>query len=282
MGNYQYVSRLWLDGNSKTYWKGNLWQGECADSVSTNSSILCKLDHPNIIKVYGLHENYKETYFYQDLAIGGDLFSYLCNGTDTLHPIREPGALFIVFQVAMALEYIHSMGITHRDLKLDNVLIKDVPSRYPHIVLADFGAAQESSFPKLSRPADRMYTMIGTAEYAAPEIKLGLDRSQKGYTNKVDIWSLGIIAHILLSGISPFHDETTEKVFQKVQKAHIDLEIKQWRHISVEAKLFVKGCLRPRVSQRFDIHDCMRSQWINQKGRRKLLDNCYSAVVTNK
>ncbi|GME92007.1 unnamed protein product [Ambrosiozyma monospora] len=206
-----------------------------ANKYKVESSILIKLHHTNIIRVYEEkileHEGDEYLRIFQDLAIGGDLFSYMCRDNASLFPLPESESLFITYQILKALSYLHSHGVVHRDLKLDNVLIMDVPIQYPFVVLADFGIAKEvdvqqqdlelifsqyysQSLSKsrrrctdrgmpglkgrastvaggLKQPIARMHTIVGTAEYAAPEINI-LEIGNKvstevGYDEKVDI-----------------------------------------------------------------------------------------------
>lgn len=141
------------------------------------------------------------TNFFLIRITGGDLFSYLSDG-EHMSSVPEAEALLIVFQILKALEYLHSNNITHRDLKLDNILRV---SQHPgsRILLIDFGI---SKYYVRDR-SRRMTTVAGTPEYAAPEIGFAASNTfagaakRSGYDMKCDLWSLGVILHILLSGI---------------------------------------------------------------------------------
>ncbi|KAG7884693.1 hypothetical protein KL938_001820 [Ogataea parapolymorpha] len=254
-------------------------KGTFGKVTSKENQILTQIDHPNIVRVHECMNANGSLRIYEDLATGGDLFSYMAQGNDVLRPVSETQALLIVYQVLKALEYLHSRGIVHRDLKLDNILIRRAPVRYPYVVLADFGAARRLDAQRTKRSARRMFTMVGTPEYAAPEIDLMQPRSTKGYTNKVDIWSLGVITYILLTGVSPFYSPCIEKTTIKVRQGDLLLKIEEWSKISIEAKQFVKGCLRAKVLQRLDVSGCLETDWINKRSHIEWLEKCYRAIL---
>ncbi|KAG7936470.1 hypothetical protein KL934_001937 [Ogataea polymorpha] len=264
---------------SQVIGKGTFGQVLNCATASKENQILTQIEHPNIVRVHECLETNGSLRIYEDLATGGDLFSYMAQGNDVLRPVSESQALLIVYQVLKALEYLHSRGIVHRDLKLDNILIKRAPVRYPYVVLADFGAARRLDAQRTKRSAKRMFTMVGTPEYAAPEINLMQPRSTRGYTNKVDIWSLGVITYILLTGVSPFYSPCIDKTIVKVRQGDLLLKIEEWSKISIEAKQFVKGCLRAKVLQRLDVSGCLETDWINKRSHLYWLEKCYRAIL---
>ncbi|KAG0688428.1 Meiosis-specific serine/threonine-protein kinase mek1, partial [Pichia californica] len=229
--------------------------------------ILSKVNHKNVIKVKESsisNSNNNKIKIFQELAIGGDLFSYLSQDKAHLCKIPESEAIFAIYQICKGLNYLHNNGIVHRDLKLDNILVMDVPIRYPRLKIGDFGIAKKhlpigesqinnnnnnnnininieeiNTFRK-SRKSYWMNTIVGTAEYAAPEINMRNSKSNKEnkfnynmkdffainesnsdsndfnqYNEKVDSWSLGVISHILLSGVSPFYSEDIKDILEK-------------------------------------------------------------------
>ncbi|ODV86495.1 hypothetical protein CANARDRAFT_188781, partial [[Candida] arabinofermentans NRRL YB-2248] len=244
------------------------------------SSILSKLAHPNIIKILReVIRSCSQVRIYQNLAIGGDLFSYLSQDQKILQPISESESLLMSFQILQALSYLHLKGVVHRDLKLDNILIMDVPIKYPYVVLADFGIAKQNLPLSYSQAREfsnsqLMYTVVGTAEYAAPEINLLGKRKEKvylteeektrGYDEKVDVWSLGIIVHILLSGVSPFYSESVDVILLKVNKGKLDFRSSQWVNVSSSAKNFISMCLTLDPMRRLNVEGCLKHEWLNK------------------
>ncbi|CCD25193.1 serine/threonine protein kinase MEK1 NDAI_0E03760 [Naumovozyma dairenensis CBS 421] len=262
------------------------------NNVDKEAKILLKLNHPNIIKIHYTFSDIinDNLYLFQDLIPGGDLFSYLAKG-DCLTSITETESLILVYQILKALSYLHNQGIVHRDLKLDNILLCS-PEPCTRIVLADFGIAKDIS--KLKRNS-RMNTIVGTPEYCAPEVGFKtrhphpnskshhellsssrsflnqtcsrantIEQYKNGYTYKCDLWSLGVVTHIMLTGISPFYGDGTENsIIQNVRNGKLDFSIKHWDHIHENAKDFVRNLLKIDANERFDSFQSLNHSWIS-------------------
>lgn len=224
-------------------------------------------------------------YIFQDLVPGGDLFSYLAKG-DCLTSISETESLIIVYQILHALKYLHDQGIVHRDLKLDNILLC-TPEPCTRIVLADFGIAKDLSTAKA-----RMHTVVGTPEYCAPEVGFKASRKayqcfsraatleQKGYDSKCDLWSLGVITHIMLTGISPFYGDGTERsIIQNAKVGKLNFTAKQWNAVADNAKHFVRRLLEVDVNKRLDSKQSLRHPWISKHNEQ--LEKIYSKRILN-
>ena len=163
--------------------------------------VLKKCCHPNIIKMVDLFEDHKFFFIVLEYMEGGDLFDYL-DRRDFV--ITEARAKEIARQLVSAVEYLHSYGIVHRDLKLENIMMEtDSETATPRI--CDFGLS------KMIGPEDTACEPFGTVAYAAPEVLQG-----KSYDKRVDVWSLGVIFHVLCGGSLPFDSEDNSEIAKKV------------------------------------------------------------------
>lgn len=267
--------------------------------MSIEHQILSKSRHPNIIKI---KQSVVDTELgvlnmFQELAIGGDLFSYLSQDHDVLQGLPESEAIFVLYQICKGLLYLHHKGIVHRDLKLDNVLIMGAPLKYPHVSIADFGIAKQNFVTECRggrRDLYLMKTLVGTAEYTAPEIALsrnfdqrmkanlvsepdvqtgGFDSNKSDYyTEKVDSWSLGVVGHILLSGISPFYSDDITEIIKKSHKGHLNFNNSKWTNVSEVSKIFVAKCIEVDSKKRNSIQECLESELFCQGSRKELLE----------
>ncbi|WEW56435.1 serine/threonine protein kinase [Emydomyces testavorans] len=234
--------------------------------------ILQKLRHPNIIGVERVFKTENTLYIFQDLIPAGDLFSYLEFKRGKLH---DAEAAVIVRQIAIALDYLHDNNIVHRDLKPDNVLMTSLASGC-RIVLTDFGCARH-----IPRETNRMVSMMGTFEYTAPEI----DRSclKKGYTKSVDLWSLGCVTVVLLTGGSPFQHPDTESYSRDLARecnlGRLE-EIEEWFHVGRRAKDFVRKLLVLDENQRMTAKDAVKHDWFTNPFHKRAFEEIYQKGIS--
>lgn len=157
--------------------------------------ILRSLDHPHIVKSVETYEYRRKIYLVLDLCEGGDLY--------VLDPYSESEAARIVGQLVGALAFIHRRGIVHRDLKYENVMFMHKPNRKRlNIKLIDFGLSMKygnNRNRKWDENGDAVMTdFVGTMYTMAPEVIRG------NYTYRCDLWSIGVMAYMLLSSQIPF------------------------------------------------------------------------------
>ena len=206
-----------------------------ADAVRDEINILERVSHPNIIRIFKNYETETVMYLVLELVEGGELFDYIVKRGDSGLP--ESSAREIFRQMTDAVAYLHGMNISHRDLKPENILLgkKPVDDNGPFIVkLSDFGLS------RLVGQSNLMQTMCGTPSYLAPEVLGG--GAVSGYGLNVDIWSMGVILYILLSGRHPF-DESSSGVLDRVKAAQFSFDDRVWQDVSSEAMDCIQACL---------------------------------------
>lgn len=160
-------------------------------------SVLQKCSHPNIMNVTELLEDDENYYIITELLEGGELFDRIIE----VKAFSERRAAYIVKQVLLALNYMHQQSITHRDLKPENILLESKKLSSLEVKIADFG------FSCMFDPKEGLDTQLGSPLYMAPEIIIG-----KTYNEKVDIWSMGVITYMLLTGRNPFPGRSKDEV----------------------------------------------------------------------
>jgi len=223
--------------------------------------IMEKIDHDNIIKMVDYFETTDFIYIVQEVAYGGEMFDRIL---EKKH-LSEKDAAVLAKQMLSALVYMHSKGIVHRDLKPENILYCSFEEDSP-IKISDFGfATEEGSDGGLTQA-------LGTQGYCAPEVFSG-----KPYDSKCDIWSLGVIVYILLSGLPPFidFDDKEEELqamnqpfwiyvnqMQQVQDKKVAFTAETWKSISTDAKEFLAAALQIDPKARPTASDLLKHVWI--------------------
>lgn len=197
-----------------------------AKFVDNERNILTLTDNPFVVKLFYTFQSQYHLYMVMEYLPGGDLFSLLKN----LGSFEEEAARVYTAEIILALEYLHNNKIVHRDLKPDNILI----TRNGHIKLTDFGLSAIGLLEKQDRLRSSSINpkrasvrteqtesvadnaQVGTPEYMAPEILLGL-----GGGEMVDVWALGCILYEFLVGLTPFYGDSIEEVFENILSGNI-------------------------------------------------------------
>ena len=155
-------------------------------------------------------------------------------------------------QVLLAINYMHQKNITHRDLKPENILLEYKQNDRLEIKISDFG------FSCFFDPKTGLDFVLGSPMYMAPEIIKG----QK-YNEKVDIWSIGVITYMLLSGRNPFPGKDKKEVKFLIATKDIDLSKKSYfNSVSPQAKDFIMCCLNRTIEQRYSAKQLLKHPWI--------------------
>lgn len=137
----------------------------------------------------------------------------------------------MVKALTSSVSYLHHRGIMHRDLKPENILLEET-YEYDKIKLIDFG--ESARFKKGGKPQTNL---VGTPYYIAPEVIKGQ------YDEKCDVWSIGVITYILLSGSPPFGGKNEKQIMANVKTGEYDFQGDAWKNVSDNAKDFVEKLL---------------------------------------
>lgn len=154
------------------------------------------LTHPNIVRLEEVIQNDKYIGIVLEYASGGELFDYIL----THRYLKDNVACRLFAQLISGVHYLHSKGIVHRDLKLENLLL----DKHKNIIITDFGFANSFKVSSDGSIHDLMATSCGSPCYAAPELVVS---DSKYVGRKVDVWSCGVILYAMLAGYLPFDDD---------------------------------------------------------------------------
>lgn len=215
-------------------------------------------DHPHIIRLFEYYEDYENIYLIMERAAGGELNQVLQEQKKKNMQIPERWVSIVMRQSLQAISYVHSMGIIHKDLKSENILLLHVsdvndPSSQPHTVIIDLGIAEIFS-SRLGRRA-RCTVVAGTPTHMAPEVWRG------NFGPVADVWSLGIVLFELLSGELPFVYSSLNSAAECVRQHRQGPNWTLLCHVSGQARalnqrmLFCDDRMRPTAQQ------CLGHSW---------------------
>ena len=217
-----------------------------------------KLNSKNLISNFFYGGHY---YIILKYLKGGDLLQYLLKKTDKclFCEKHEDDIRTIFISLLKSLKCIHAYGIIHADLKLENILFpeKDVINE---CVIIDFGLAMENY--------KHLDNICGSIHYICPELLIdqGVNTMMK-YSYKMDMWSLGVILYVLLSGgIFPFSSEISEmEVLHKIKRGIYDMNINELDYVSSSAKDLIRHFLNIDPENRISIDEALNHPWIKHK-----------------
>lgn len=217
------------------------------DLIREEIKILSKLDHPNIIRYYETYESDKYMYLVMEYCNGGELFEKLTRNGDST--FSEKDAAAIMRKLFLAINHCHSNNIAHRDIKPENIMYS-TNGDTQEIKLIDFGLSKQAKNSK-----QNLGTVVGTPYYVAPEVLEGV------YGMECDLWSLGVVLYILLSGYLPFSANNHIEVFEKVRRANYTFKQNEWKSVSDEAKDLITKLLCKDIKKRLTASKALEHPW---------------------
>lgn len=230
-------------------------RGVSREEIEREVNILREIQHSNIITLHDIFENKTDVILILELVSGGELFDFLAEKES----LSEEEATQFLKQILDGVHYLHSKNIAHFDLKPENIMLLDKNVPNPRIKLIDFGIAHQI------KEGNEFKNIFGTPEFVAPEIvnyePLGLE---------ADMWSIGVITYILLSGASPFLGETKQETLTNISAVNYDFDEEYFSNTSELAKDFIRRLLVKDPKKRMTIQDSLEHPWIKVIKRRNV------------
>lgn len=216
-------------------------------NIDSEMEVLRTLSHPNIIKYFGMYRSPTNVHLVLEYADGGDLLNRILE----MGCYSEEAGKVVFSQICAGVAYLHSREICHRDLKPDNVLLTaDGVAK-----ISDFGLARHAS----SQSENNFRTYCGTPHYFAPEMFKLQKQQVDGYGKAVDVWSLGVILYIIVSGRPPFDDEN---LGEQVVNGIFEFDGPEFESVSDNAKDLISRLMTVDPKLRLTANEALRHVWL--------------------
>jgi len=210
-------------------------------------SIMKMLNHPLLLSCKDAFCESDTATLILELVTGGELFEKI---SDENFDLTETMASKYLIQILKGISYMHTMNVLHLDLKPENILCLS-KEKTDQIKIIDFGFARRYD------PRKTLKVMFGTPEFVAPEV-VNFDALGKG----TDIWSIGVIAYIMVSGLSPFMGVNDQETLSNVSLAEFDFDDEVFDEVSNNAKNFIQFLLQPIEKKRPTCKECLKHVWL--------------------
>ncbi|KAK0162885.1 hypothetical protein PV327_006621 [Microctonus hyperodae] len=234
-------------------------------AVEREVEIMRRLQHPRLIQLYDAIDCGKQFYVILELIEGGELFERVIDDDFLL---TERSCAVFMRQICEGIEFVHAQNILHLDMKPENILC--LTKEGNRVKIIDFGLARQFD------PRKKLQVLFGTPEFVAPEV---VNFDQIGFGT--DMWSIGVICYVLLSGLSPFMGDTDVETMANVTIAKYDFDHEAFANISDDAKDFIRSLLIKDREKRMTASQCRSHGWLacrnskitSTKKKKKKLEN---------
>ncbi|KAF5307454.1 hypothetical protein FQR65_LT06809 [Abscondita terminalis] len=234
-------------------------------NLHREAKIMSQLRHPCIVSLFQTMQNGSVYYLVTELVAGGDLSTFI--KSQKYSKLDERNANVYARQLISALAHMHNLGIVHRDLKTENIMVNAIRTQ---IKIVDFGLSN------IYDPSNPLRTHCGSPEYAAPELFV----PGKSYGPKVDIWSLGVILFGMVVGKLPFialqennvtSEERRNKLLVQINNGYCNVQRKMLSLVSQELRSLLARMLTADAVKRITINDLLHHSWVTNKGRKSVI-----------
>ncbi|XP_076093967.1 serine/threonine-protein kinase 17B-like isoform X2 [Mytilus galloprovincialis] len=205
------------------------------------------ISHPRLVQLLEVFETPTELILITEYCSGGELFHECV----TEESFEERDVVKIMKQILEGLDYLHQRNIVHLDIKPQNILLTH-PFPKGDIKLCDLG------FACLVNTGEDIRDIIGTVDYVAPEV---LDYEPLGL--HTDMWSLGVLAYVMLTAHSPFADDNQQKTFLNISQVNLEFPENLFSHLSSASQDFICKLLIKTPKKRMNTRQCLEHPWIS-------------------
>ncbi|XP_051465836.1 myosin light chain kinase family member 4 isoform X2 [Apus apus] len=216
------------------------------DEVKNEINIMNQLNHVNLIQLYDAFESRNNIVLVMEYVEGGELFERII---DENYNLTEMDTILFIKQICEGIQYMHQMYILHLDLKPENILCVNRATN--KIKIIDFGLARRY------KPREKLRVNFGTPEFLAPEVV-----NYDFVSFPTDMWSVGVITFMLLSGLSPFLGDDDNETLNNILSCSWDFEDEEFRDVSDQAKDFISKLLIKEKCWRISATAALKHPWL--------------------
>uniref|UniRef100_A0A8D1E5B5 Protein kinase domain-containing protein n=1 Tax=Sus scrofa TaxID=9823 RepID=A0A8D1E5B5_PIG len=217
------------------------------DEAKNEINVMNQLDHVNLIQLYDAFESKHDIVLVLEYVDGGEPFDRIIDDNCSL---TELDTILFIRQICEGIRHMHQMYVLHLDLKPENILCVNRDTK--QIKIIDFGLARRY------KPREKLKVNFGTPEFLAPEVV-----NYDFVSFPTDMWSVGVITYMLLSGLSPFLGDTDAETLNNILACRWDLEDAEFQDVSEEAREFISKLLIKEKSWRISASKALKHPWLS-------------------
>ncbi|KAF4689488.1 hypothetical protein FOZ63_004376 [Perkinsus olseni] len=288
--NYKIVQEIGKGASGRVYKVDNKIEGgtfalkvvEKNDKMNDEESMgieidcLKKMKHKNLVNLHELFETNQCIWLVMEYMQGGQIADLFAESDH----FSEQLAARAIKQVLAGVHYIHSMGVVHRDLKLENLLLSEKSQR-AEVKIADFGLSyvlgkrfEVRDSMKLKNCTEIHEPFCGTPLCMAPEVA----RKRAQYGPQADMWSVGCVLYELLSGLEPFDADTEEELYAAIQDANPSFTDPEWKEATTSAKDLTKKLLTAQPTKRLSAREALEHEWLRGEASDDYLESAHASL----
>ncbi|XP_012328759.1 serine/threonine-protein kinase 17A [Aotus nancymaae] len=207
-------------------------------------------DNPWVINLHEVYETPSEMILVLEYAAGGEIFDQCV--ADREEAFKEKDVQRLMRQILEGVHFLHTHDVVHLDLKPQNILLTS-ESPLGDIKIVDFGLS------RMLKNSEELREIMGTPEYVAPEIL-----SYDPISMATDMWSIGVLTYVMLTGISPFLGNNKQETFLNISQMNLSYSEEEFDILSESAVDFIKTLLVKKPEDRATAEECLKHPWLTQ------------------